>query len=113
MSGLTSAATSRQFQLPIRRHSLRLFHQRTDAFGIRLGMTMTRQGIAAAGGLDQNVRPENSRLDMHRCHLGDADADLVLAEQPPFVTDDRHVRHLDDGGKQMIAARPPARFEKF
>jgi hypothetical protein len=62
-------------------------------------------------GFDQDVRPDDSRLDMDGRDLGDADADLVLAEPRAFVPDDRLVRHLDDGGEKKIAARPPARLE--
>ena len=76
-------------------------------------MAVTRQRVAAAARLDQNVRPNHPRLDMHRGDLADADAHFVLVEPRPFMPDDRLVRHLNDGGKKKIAARPAARLKSF
>ena len=76
-------------------------------------MAVARQRVGAAGRFNQDFRPENSRLDMHRRDLGNADADFVLAEPRTLVTDDRLIRHLDDGGKQEIPARPPAGLKCF
>ena len=76
-------------------------------------MAVARQGIAAAARLDQNVRPNHAGLDVDGRDLGDADADFVLAEPRPLVTDDGAVRNLDDGGKKKIAASPAARPKFF
>src|ERR1035437_9431562 len=76
-------------------------------------MAVTRQRAAAAARLDQNVRPNHPRLDMHRGDLADADAHLVLFEPRPFMPDDRLVRHLNDGGKKKIAPRPATRLKYF
>src|SRR5665213_982955 len=93
--------------------SLRRFNQLTNPPRVRLFVTVTRQRVAAAARFDQNIRPDDPRLDMHRRDLGDADADLVLAEPRALVPDDSLVRHLDDGGEKKISVRPAARFEKF
>jgi len=74
---------------------------------------VTRQRIAAAGGFDQNIRPDDAGLDVDGRHLGDADADFVAAEPRPFASDDRLVRHLDDGGKQEIPMCPTACLKSF
>jgi hypothetical protein len=76
-------------------------------------MAVARQRIAAAGRLDQNIRPENSRLDVDGRDLGDADADFVLAEPRPLVPDDRLVRDLDDRREKPIPGRQPARLKCF
>ncbi len=64
-------------------------------------------------GFNQNVRPNDSRLDVNGRDLGDADADFVAAEPRPFMPGDRLVRHLDNRGEQQITARPPARLKFF
>ena len=74
-------------------------------------MSMTRQRVAPAAGFNQDVRPDEARLDVDGRDLGDADADFVFAEPRAFVPDDGLVRHLNDGGKQEIPARPPACLE--
>ena len=105
---------SRQFQLfRAAQTSLRGFHQLADAARIRLPMTVAGQRVAAPGRFNQNIRPDEAGPDMNGGHLVDADADFVAAEPCPLMPDDRPVRHLDDGGKKEITARPPARFKCF
>jgi len=61
------------------------------------------QRVRAAGGFDQHVRPDHSRLDMHRRHLRQGDADFVAAEPRPL----RRMtpcRSLDDVGKENSPA---------
>jgi len=76
-------------------------------------MAVTPQRVGAAGRFNQDFRPENSRPDMHRGDLGNADAHFVLAEPRTLVPDDRLVRHFNEGGKQEIPARPPAGLKSF
>jgi len=76
-------------------------------------VAVTRQRIAAAGRLNQNVRPNDSRLDVNGRDFGDADADFVAAEPRSLATDNRLVRHFDNGGKKKIAMRPAARLKYF
>jgi hypothetical protein len=91
--------------------SLRYFHQLPDATRIGFPVTMARQRVAAAGGFNQNIRPDESRFDVDGRNLGDTDTDFVAAEPRAFVADDRPVRHLDDGGEKKISMRPPARLK--
>ena len=93
--------------------SLRRFYQLTDATGVGFRVAVTRQRVAATGRFNQNVRPKDSSFDVNGRHLGDADADFVLAELRSLVPDDRLVRHFDDGGKKEIPARPTARLKCF
>ena len=88
-------------------------HQGANPLRIRLPVAVARQGIRSAAGLDQDFGPQNAGLDMHRRHLGNADADFVLAEPGTFVADDGPVIDLNDGREQMVPARPAARFEEF
>ena len=76
-------------------------------------MAVTRQRVAAAARLDQNVRPDDAGFDMHRRDLADADADFVLAEPRPLVPDDRLVRNFDHGGEKVISHRPTAGLKNF
>ena len=76
-------------------------------------MAVACQRVAAAGRFNQNVRPNDSRLDVNGRNLRDADADLVAAKPRPFMPDDRLVRHLDNRGEKKIAARQPARLKCF
>ena len=76
-------------------------------------MAVACQRVAAAGRFNQNVRPNDSRLDVNGRNLRDADADLVAAKPRPFMPDDRLVRHLDNRGEKKIAARQPARLKSF
>lgn len=76
-------------------------------------MAMAGERVRAAAGFDQDVRPDEARLDVDGGDLADADAYLVPAEPRALVADDRPVRHLNDGAKQMIAAGPAARLESF
>ena len=50
---------------------------------------------------------------MDRGDLADTEADQVLAEPRTLVADDRPVGHLDDRGKEMIAARPATGAKGF
>lgn len=74
-------------------------------------MTVAGQWVGAAAGFNQDVRPDKPGFDMDGGHLGNADADFILAEPGPFMSDDGLVGNLDDGGKEMIAAGPAAGFE--
>ena len=76
-------------------------------------MAVTGERVRAAAGFDQDVRPDDARLDVDGRDLADADADLILAEPRTLVADDRLVRHLNDGAKQMIPPRPAACLESF
>src|ERR1039457_4961132 len=64
---------SRQLQLLCdAKISLRLLNQFPDAARVSLSVSMTRQRIGAAGGFNQNVRPNDSGLDVNGRDLGDA-----------------------------------------
>src|SRR5580704_9912920 len=57
----------------------------TQGVGLRVAVAFERVGTAA--GLNQNVRPNNSRLNVDGRDLGNTDADFVLAEPRAFVAD--------------------------
>ncbi len=84
-----------------------------DAAGIGLGVAVAGERVGAAAGFDEDVRPDHAGFDVDGGHLGNTDADLVLAEPRTFVSNDRLVRYFDDGGKEMVAAGPAAGFESF
>ncbi len=92
---------------------LRGLDEFANAAGIALGVAVAGERVGAAAGFDEDVRPDHAGFDVDGGHLGNADADLVLAEPRTLVADDRLVRHFDDGGKEVVAAGPAAGFESF
>jgi hypothetical protein len=87
--------------------------QIADAQGVGLGMAVTLEGVGAAAGLNQDVRPNDSGLDVDGSDLGNTNADFVFAKPRAFVADDGHIRDLNDGAKKEISFRPPAGFKRF
>src|SRR6266545_4513323 len=92
---------------------LRRLDELLDARRIRLPVTVTGDGIRAARALDEDVRPEETRLHVHRCDALKVDAHLVLREPGAFPPDYRRVGNLDDGRKEEIAPRPATGGESF
>jgi len=61
-------------------NSLCRLDQRANTLGVRLAMPVAGERVRAAAGLNQDVRPDQSCLNVDGSHLGHADADLVFAE---------------------------------
>ena len=76
-------------------------------------MAMTRQRIGAAGGLNQNIRPKDARLDVDGGDLGDADAHVILGEPGAFAPGNRFVAHFDARREEEITSRPAAGAKDF
>jgi len=93
--------------------ALGFLDQGANALGVSLGMAVAGQRIGAAAGFNQNIRPHETRLDMDGGDLGNADADLVLAEPRTLVADDRAVGHFDDRGEKMVPPGPAAGAKRF
>src|ERR1022692_2781449 len=113
-SALTTRLGLRQLQ-PLRavQSSLRFLDQCANALCVRLGVAVTGKRVGAATRFNQDVRPDEARLDMDGGDLGEVEANLVLAEPRALVSDDRPVRHHNDSGGQVIPARPAARAKTF
>lgn len=95
------------------RNSLRFFNKLADALRVGFAVAVAGERIAAAGGFNEDVRPDHAGLDVHGRDFGDGHADLVLAEPRRLAADDGAVVDFDDGAEEMIATRPPAGFENF
>jgi hypothetical protein len=113
-SALTTRLGLRQLQsLRAVQSSLRFLDQCANALCVRLGVAVAGKRVGAATRFNQDVRPDEARLDMDGGDLGEVEANLVLAEPRALVSDDRPVRHHNDRGEQVIPARPAARAKTF
>src|SRR2546422_921113 len=92
---------------------LGILDQFLDSPCISFAVPMAGDRIRAARGLDQNLGPDQSGLDMHRGHLTDAHAHLIQAKPRSLAPAHRFVAHLDISREKQIASRPPARSKNF
>ena len=92
---------------------LDIFYQFLDAEGIRFAVTVAGQRISAARRFDQDVRPDQTDLDMNRGDLLHADADFVPTEPRTLAPDHSFVVYFDDCGKEEIAFCPTAGLKCF
>lgn len=93
--------------------SLGLLDQGANASGVRFAVAVAGKRVGATTRFNQDVRPDEARLDVDGGHLGEIDANLVLAKPGAFVSEDCPIRHHNDRGEQVIPARPTARSKIF
>jgi hypothetical protein len=74
---------------------------------------MAGKRVGATTRFNQDVRPDDARLDVDGRDLRDVEANLVLAEPRALTSDDGPVRHHNDRGEQVISPRPAARAKSF
>src|SRR5208282_1815903 len=90
---------------------LQAFDQIPDAQRVGLAMTVTGDRIGASRGLNQNVRPKNSRGNLHRSDLGNRNAFLAAAEQTLFYAAHAQRADHDARRKPKVPLGPAARAE--
>ena len=76
-------------------------------------MSVTAQRVGAARRLDKDLRPNEAGLDMNRCHFGNTDADLILAEPGTLAPYYRLVRYFNVSWKQEVSPGQAARAKDF
>ena len=81
--------------------------------GFSLAVSMTGQWIRTARGFNQNIRPNQPGLDVHRSHFVHADADFIDAEPRTLAPNHGFVVDLNPCGEQKIAFRPAAGLESL
>src|SRR5208282_908465 len=88
---------------------LQAFDQIPDAQRVGFAMTVTGDRIGASRRLDHNVRPKNSRRNLHRSDLGNRNALLVAAEQTLLHA--AHAQRVDHDArrKPQVPLGPAAR----
>ena len=59
-----------------------LLDQIADALGVGFAMAVAGDGVGAAGGLDDDLRPEYAGGNVHRSDFDDGNAFFVAAEEP-------------------------------
>src|SRR5208283_3302757 len=74
-------------------------------------MAVTRNRIGASGRLNQNVRPKDSRRNLHRSYLGNRNAFLVAAKQTPLHAAHAQWANHDARREPQISLGPAARGE--
>src|SRR5208337_866299 len=74
-------------------------------------MAVTGDRIGASRGLNQNVRPKDSRRNLHRSYLGNRNAFLVAAEQTLLHAAHAQRADHDAGRKPQVSPGPAARAE--
>ena len=62
-------------------------------------MTVAGERVGAAGRFNQDFRPNQARLDMHRSDLADINRHLVLTEPRTLPSGDRLVVDLNVSGE--------------
>jgi len=77
---------------------LKAFDQIPYAQSVGFPMAMTDDWIRAPGRLNQNVRPKDTRRNLHRSDLGNRNALLVAAEQTPLHT--AHAQRVDHDARR-------------
>jgi len=91
--------------------SLCVLNQFFDALRIGFAVAMAADGIAAAGGFNEDIGPYEPCPDMNGGDFGNAHTFLVLAEQGSLAAGDGFVAHLDVSPEEQVAFGPSARFE--
>jgi hypothetical protein len=71
------------------------------------------EGVGAAGGFDEDFRPDEAGLDVNRGDFADANADFVLAEEGTFAAGDGFIADFDDGGEKKVATGPTTGLKGF
>jgi len=89
------------------------FDQLFDSLRITFGVAMTGDRVRASGRFDQNLRPNYSRLDVHRCDLRYTHTHLVHAEKTPFSACHRLFIDNDVSWEEEVAFGPPAGLKCF
>src|SRR5450755_417705 len=92
---------------------LRGLDELLDPVCVLLAVTVARNRVRPAGTFGQDVRPEEPGLDMHRSNFLEGDGHLIRREPAWLLTDDSGGGHLDDGRKEKVSGRPPARRESL
>jgi len=90
-----------------------LLDQIADALRVFLAVAVANDGIGAAGGLDDDFRPEDAGRDVHRCDLRHRDALFVRAEQARLYAADALRADDEFGGEEQVALRPSAGGERL
>src|SRR5207245_9645375 len=88
-------------------------NQFLNSLRISFFVAVTGHWVRATGGLDQNFRPNQTRLNVYRSHFADAHAHLIHAEPRAFAAAHRLVADFDVSREQQIAARPPTGLKNF
>ena len=96
-----------------RQFRLGLLDQLFHADGVRFLMPVARERVGPARRFDQDIRPDQPGLDMHRRHFAQADRHFIHPKPGAFAPADRPVRHLDVGGEQKVASCPAAGSKDF
>ena len=76
-------------------------------------MAVTAHRIRAAGRFDQDLRPDQARLDVNGSDFGDRDAHLILAEPGTFAARHRFIADFKNSWKQKVTSSPTAGLESF
>src|ERR1019366_10265268 len=90
---------------------LKAFDQVADAQRVGFAMAVTGDQIGASGRLNQDIRPKDSRRNLHRSYLGNRNAFLVAAEQTPLHA--AHAQRADHDARRepQVPPGPAARAE--
>ena len=78
---------------------------------ISLAVAMAQNGIASAAGVYAYVRPEHSRSDLNRRHLGDWNTFLRVAEETGLDAQYALRPHFNARGKEKVTVGKAAGFE--
>lgn len=98
-------------QLRLARLRLVLLDQIANTLRVFLAMPVADDGIGAAGGFDDNLRPENAGRNVHRRDLRHRNALFVAPEQARFHAADPLRADDELRRKNKVALRPAARGE--
>src|SRR6266446_5202209 len=102
------------FHLRFLRHfALRGLDQLLNSLRIAFLVAVAGQRVRAAGGLDQNLRPNQTGLNVYGSHFADAHAHLIHAEPGAFAAAHRLVADLDVSREKQIPARPATGLKNF
>jgi hypothetical protein len=84
-----------------------------DSNGILSGMPVAVHGVRAASGLQKDVGPHDSGLDVHAGHPAQVDGHFVLGEPGPLPPGHSRFGNFEDRRENVIPAGPPARDKNF
>jgi len=88
-------------------------NQVADALRIALAMSVTGDGIGAAGRFHHDFGPENARGNVHRRDLRHRDTFLIASEEPSFYARDSLRTNDQFGWEEEISLGPSRSGEGF